>query len=113
MTKKVWGIPAVVNVLLGIILSYLFCLLLNVLMIETFREDVYFVNETVTIWFYAYAIMIIYILGYTIVNILLYHQYYKKLVTTPNHYDYIKITIPITVISSVFFGTLYILIKLL
>lgn len=113
MTKRTWIIPVIINILFGIILALLFGSLLNSLMIESFPIDGSWVNETVTIWFHVYAAMIIYFLAYTIINILLYQQCYKKVRSTSNYSDYLKITLPITVFSSVILFVLYILLKLL
>ena len=113
MNKKMGMLPVIINVLFGIILAFLFCLLLNVLMVERLREDVSFFSETVKIWFYVYATMVIYILGYTISNILLCQQYNKKYVQNPYNNNYLKITLAVTILSFVVFLTPYILIKLL
>lgn len=102
-----------INILLGVILAFLFCLLLNILMIESFPIEGSWVNETVTIWFHVYAAMIIYFLGYTIINILLYQQCYKKARCNANYSDYLKIILPITIFSTVFLCVPYILLKLL
>ena len=113
MNKKMGMLPVIINVLFGIILAFLFCLLLNALMVERLPEDVSFFYETVKIWFYVYATMVIYILGYTISNILLFHQYNKKYGRNPYSNNYLKITLTATILSFAVFLTPYILIKLL
>lgn len=114
MIKKSWIIPIVTNIVFGAILAFLFGLLLNSMRIERFSIiEGSWVSITFEIWFYVYATMIICFLGYIVINMLLYQKCYKKTRSNSNYSDYLKITLPITILSTVFLCVPYILLKLL